>query len=64
MLLTIIKWLTWLSATLVVLVFLAPLFVRGSVGVLELIVTVVLAGLISLPGWIIFCGQRKKRKVA
>jgi fatty acid desaturase len=62
MLLTIFKWLTWLSAIALVL---ALVFVGASVGIIELIVTLVLAGIISVPGWIIhFVQKGKKRKAA
>ena len=63
MLLTTLKWLTWLSALgLIVFVWLVILL-RGSIGLIELIITFLFAGLVSLPGWVIHFLQKRQKIV-
>jgi hypothetical protein len=62
MLLTRLKWLSWLIAiALPVLLFLATVL-TGQLGLFELILTFMLAGIISLPGWIIHFVQKQKKE--
>jgi hypothetical protein len=60
MLLTRFKWLSWLSAVgLLLLLFLATVL-TARLGMIELIIVLMLAGIISLPGWIIHFVQKEK----
>jgi hypothetical protein len=60
MLLTRLKWLSWLIAVgLPLLLFLATLL-TGRLGLVELMFTFMLAGIISVPGWIIHFAQKQK----
>ena len=61
MFLNTVKWLSWLIAVaLVALPFLA-MVLNGSIGLVELIVTFFVAGIISLPGWLIHSAQKQKK---
>lgn len=61
MVLSIVKWLIWASALgFILLVLSAPLFVSGSLGISEIIVTVFVVGLMSVPAWIIHFVQKRK----
>lgn len=64
MLLNTVKWLSWLIAVgLVGLLFLA-IVVTGQLGMVELIITFMLAGIISVPGWVIHSAQKQKKPSA
>lgn len=63
MLLTTVKWLSWLTAAGLVLLLVLATVITARLGVVELITTVMLAGIISSPGWIIHFVQKTKPTV-
>lgn len=66
MALTILKWLIWgIALGFLGLVLAAPLILGASVGISEIVVTLFVVGLMSVPGWIIhFVQKRNTRKAA
>lgn len=57
--LTTMKWLCWLSAAGFLLLALAgPLLIHRSIGMLEVIVTLLIVAVMSAPGWLIHFSQK------
>jgi hypothetical protein len=64
MLLNTFKWLSWLAAVALVVVLFLATVLTGRLGMAELIITLMFAGIISLPGWLIHSVQKQKRSNA
>jgi hypothetical protein len=62
MLLTTLKWLTWLTAAGLIALLLLATVVRGSVGLMEVMIIFMLAGLVSVPGWVIYYAEKRKKQ--
>jgi hypothetical protein len=59
MLLNTIKWLSWLSAVGLLALLVLLVMITSRLGLPELIITLILARVISLPEWLIHSTQQK-----
>lgn len=60
MLFTTVKWLSWLTAAGLLALLVLGTMLTARLGAVELIITLMLAGIISLPGWLIHFVQKQK----